>query len=70
MGRMQQLRKARTIGQADLARIVGISQSAISDYENGKLLPPFDIQARLAAILGTTTAELFPPQERSNAPST
>lgn len=51
------------MSQADLARLAGLSQQAIAAYENGRITPPFHVQARLAAILGVPARELFPEQQ-------
>lgn len=57
---LRNLRKTRTIGQVELARVVGISQQTLSQFERGLLVPRFDVQARIAAILGSTPEALFP----------
>lgn len=54
------MRRARTLNQADLARLAGVSQQTLSKYENGTLMPSPDVQARLAAILGAGVCDLFP----------
>jgi len=58
------LRRTRTISQATLAELLGVSQQTLSKFENGVLVPSFDMQARIAAILGTSPDELFPVEER------
>lgn len=63
---LRNLRRTRTITQADLARLVGVSQRTISAAETGRLRLSFDLQARIAAILGSTRQELFPPEETPN----
>ncbi len=64
---MRNLRRARTLNQDDLARLVGISQQSLSKIEKGILIPSFDVQARIAAILGASRAELFPQTEQQIA---
>ena len=59
---LRRLRKARTLSQVDLARLAGVSQQAMSKFENGQLVPSADVQALIAAILGASASELFPPQ--------
>ena len=61
--RLRQLRKARTLTQVDLARIAEVSQQSIAAYEQGRAVPSRDVQARLAAILGTSTDTLWPAEE-------
>jgi len=53
-------RRARTLSQSDLARLLEISQQTVAKYESGRLVPPFHVQARIAAILGASASELFP----------
>lgn len=45
-----------------MARLLGITQQTYCKYELGKLIPPKDVQARIAAILGAAVDECFPPQ--------
>jgi len=63
---LRNLRRARTLNQDDLARLARISQQSLSKIEKGLLVPSADLQARLAAILGVSTEELF-PQKLANA---
>lgn len=61
---LRNLRRARTLNQDDLARLVGISQQSLSKIEKGILLPSADVQARLAAILGASRKDCgFPVDE-------
>lgn len=55
------LRRARTLSQAEMAKLLGVAQQTYCKYETGKLMPPIDMQARIAAILGASATELFPP---------
>lgn len=57
---MRNVRRARTLNQEQLARILGVSQQTLSKYEKGILVPDVDVQAQLAAILGVSQDELFP----------
>jgi putative transcriptional regulator len=61
--RLRNLRRARTLNQHDLARLVGISQQSLSKIEKGILAPSVDVQARIAAILGVSRADLFPTSD-------
>jgi transcriptional regulator with XRE-family HTH domain len=54
------MRRARTLNQAQLAKLVGISQQTLSKAERGQFILSVDVQARLAAILGASRDELFP----------
>lgn len=66
---LRQMRKARTLTQVDLARLAGVSQQALSKFETGRLMPSGDLQARIAAILGTSTETLWPTREEARAAS-
>lgn len=57
---LKNIRRARTLNQTVLARLLRVSQQTYSKYESGVLVPPSDVQARLAAILGTSVDALFP----------
>ncbi len=58
---LRNLRRSRTLNQAQLADIVGITQQSLSKIEKGMLVPSLDVQVRLATILGATRADLgFP----------
>ena len=59
---LRNLRRSRTINQATLASLLGISQQTLSKYEKGVLTPSVDLQARLAVILGVSRADLFPAE--------
>lgn len=54
------VRRARTLTQAQLASLAGIHQTDICKAERGKLQLRWDVQIRIATILGASTAELFP----------
>lgn len=58
---MRNLRRARTINQKELARLVGISQQYLSKIERGLMVPAPDVRARIAAILGVSADDLWEP---------
>lgn len=58
--RLFELRKARDLSQNQLARLSGVAQGAISQYEAGKAPSP-DVLEKLCAGLGITLAEFFSP---------
>lgn len=60
---LRTIRRARTINQAQLARLIGVSQQTLSKFESGKLVPRPDVQARIAAILGASRQEIFPESQ-------
>lgn len=57
---LRNVRRARTLNQADLARLTGVTQETISKAERGILRLSPDVQERIAAILGASRQELFP----------
>ena len=60
---LRNFRRARTLNQDELARLLGISQQTLSKYESGHLVPSPDVQARLASILGVSVDALLPRDE-------
>ncbi len=57
-------RRARMMKQADLARLAGVTQETISKAERGLLRLNPTLQTLIAAILGSTRAELFPAPDQ------
>ena len=57
------LRRARTLTQVDMARILGLAQQTYSKYESGRWVPSPDMQARISAVLGVARDEAFPIPE-------
>lgn len=43
-----------------MARVLDVTQQTYSKYESGQLRPPTDVQARIGAVLGVPSRELFP----------
>lgn len=60
---LRHIRVARTLSQHALARLMGVSQQTLSKWERGLLEPSSDMQIRLAAVLGVSVADAFPPAE-------
>ncbi len=52
---IQTARRARGLTQPEVAEAAGVSQVAISRYENGERSPDADVLDRLAAALGVTS---------------
>lgn len=65
--RIKTLRKEKNLTAAQLANIVGVTQSALTKLENGDSGKRFEILVRLARALGVSIDALFPemdaPQE-------
>lgn len=57
---LRNLRKARTLSQAQLAAAAGVTQQTLCKYERGTIVPPTDMQVRLATILGVPRRDVFP----------
>ena len=57
--RLYQLRKRAHLSQGQLGEKVGVSNKAVSKWENGKAKPGLDIVDRLANILGVSVDELL-----------
>lgn len=61
--RVRELRIKQGISQTDLARRIGIAEPNLSSIERGRLMPWPKVKRKLARVLKTTQAELFPTQE-------
>lgn len=59
MDTIKEKRLKLNIEQADLAKIIGVTQSTISRYERGERLPNLNIAKRLAAVLNCTVDDLI-----------
>lgn len=57
--KFSELRKERGFTQKDLAKELGVDQSAVSLWESGKTFPRVEVATRLAKFFGCTLDELF-----------
>ena len=57
--RIAKLRKKRGLTQIELAEKIGLLQGLISDYENDKIRPHFEMVIRIALALEVTADELL-----------
>ncbi len=57
--RIKQLRNQKNISQVNLAKLLGVSKSVVSSYENGIHLPPYDVLTKMARIFGVSTDYLL-----------
>lgn len=64
--KIAQLRKAAGMKQGELARLVGITQVALSNYENCSNMPRIDVVVRIADVLGCTVDELVWRQDMTS----
>ena len=56
---IKRLRKRARLSQKDVAKALGVGQSAVSHWEGGDVLPSMDKVPTLAKVLGVTEQELF-----------
>jgi DNA-binding XRE family transcriptional regulator len=57
--KVKQLREAKGMTQAELAKSAGITQSFISDLEGNKKFPSMPTMTKIAKMLGVTVNDLF-----------
>lgn len=56
--KLKQLRLARGLSQAKLAEMLGIPQTTISDFEQGKYEPDVTVAKNIARFFGKTIDEM------------
>ena len=61
--RLREIRAARRITQFDLRIKTGFSQSMLSYWERGLLLPSEDQKRKIASALGLGIREVFPQEK-------
>lgn len=59
MNRIKQIRTAKKLNQTELARLVGVSQAALSGYETGKFEPDQETLIKIARVLETSLDHLL-----------
>ena len=57
--RLLEIRSARSLTQAGLAELVGVSRKTINTVENGIFIPSTLLALKLARALGRPVEELF-----------
>lgn len=57
--RIARLRKEKGLTQTDLAKLIGITQVLVSDYERERIRPPYEMIIRFALALEVTTDKLL-----------
>lgn len=67
-GRLKRLRESAGYSQADFARMAGITQGQVSNYEVGRAFPGLESTIAMAGALGTTVAALLDESEPVRAP--
>jgi len=58
--RIREFRKKKGLRQTDLARLVGIFQSELSEIERGVRKPSVYLAKKIAKALGVSLDDLFP----------
>lgn len=56
--KVKQLREQNSLTQMELAKLVGVAQPTIAQYEIGIKVPTIVIGVKIAQVLGTTCEEL------------
>lgn len=59
MERIKELRKEKSITMKRLGEIIGVSEGAVSQYENGKRQPDYDILKKIADYFNVSTDYLL-----------
>lgn len=57
--KIKNLRQQKNLSQSELAKIIGVSQKSISDYEIGKTQPDYDTLIKFANYFHTTIDNLL-----------
>lgn len=59
MKEIREARKAKGLSQDQLAKMIGVTQGAVAQWENGLTHPSFEVLPKLSAALGVTVDELI-----------
>ena len=65
MNSIKRIRESRNIRQVELAKLLNVTQGAISQWETGNCLPQADMLPQIAKVLDCTIDELL--QDKSSA---
>ena len=68
MNALKQLRKNKGLTQAEIANIIGMSQSVYARYESGKIDPPIETLKALADYFGVSVDEILGRDSSAPAP--
>ena len=63
MENLRKIRKAKGLNQKELASLVGVSESSISQYETGGKNPSFEVALKIAEVLDCEFADLVTKRE-------
>lgn len=67
MNRIKQLRKEHKLSQIQLAEMLNVHQTAISQWETDRTKPDIEVAKRMADIFGTTTDHIYGRDEENKA---
>lgn len=67
MSKIRELRKAAGFTQVTFAEAMGVTQSTVSQWESGRVLPDTAKLPKLAEVLGCSVADLFTKKEPETA---
>lgn len=68
MERLRELRKSKGISLKELGAIIGVAESTMSLYENGKRQPDYETLLKLAEYYGVTVDYLLRGSEEEQLP--
>jgi putative transcriptional regulator len=57
--RLRELREAKSLTQAQLADLIGVSRKTVNTVENGVFVPSTVVALKLAGALGCAVEEVF-----------
>lgn len=57
--RLPELRKERSMQQAELAKLVGVRRETIGNLENGRYNPSLKLAMDIAKVFDTTVEDIF-----------
>ena len=59
MRSVKEIRKSKGMSQAELGKLVGVKQGAISHYERGTRTPDFLLAKKIAEALNVPISEIY-----------
>ena len=63
---IRSVRKKKNLTQGQLAALIGVSQNAVHNWENGKRQPKLETLKKIAAALNISVIDLLDPEERQD----
>ena len=63
---LKELRKEKSVTQAELAEMLGVSNRSISRWENGTTMPDFDLLIELAKYYDVEVGEILDGERKEN----